>query len=150
MGDDVPGGAPRALAPDLLSAYLATEVVDLDGALWSGADAIDLAGDTWVVTAENPFSERRDAPLNAAAMADLEAEIRAAGHLPVALVGRAPDRSWSEDCFGIGAVDGATVRAWGRERGQHAVFLLTSAEHRVVSCWTGEVLAARPRVLPAR
>jgi hypothetical protein len=99
------------------------------------------------VTAENPFSEKQDDAVNAAAMADLRAVVAASGHAPVALVGRAPDRSWSEDCFGISGVDPAQVRAWGRERGQHAVFLLTPEEHRVVSCWSGEVLAARPRTL---
>jgi hypothetical protein len=147
MRDDVRPGALRALEPDLLAAYVATEVVDAAGSSWSGAGAVGIAADTWVVTAENPFSEKQDAAVNAAAMAELEADIRAAGLEPVALVGRAPDHSWSEDCFGVRGADGETVRAWGRARGQHAVFLLTADAHHVVSCWTGERLATRPRVL---
>jgi hypothetical protein len=139
--------APRALDPQLLSAYLGTEVVDGDEVVWSGAGAVALAADTWVITAENPFSEKQDREVNAAAMSELERTVQAAGHSCVHLVGRAPDRSWSEDCFGVTGVDGATVRAWGRDRGQHAVFLLTRDEHRVVSCWTGEVLAGRPRAV---
>lgn len=136
--------APRPLDVDLLAAYLSTEVVTAEGTVWSGRGAVPLDHDVWVVTAENPFSEKQDDAVNAAAMAELAGTIRAAGHEPVVLVGRAPDRSWSEDCFGVVA-DGALVRAWGRDRGQHAVFLLTPGEHRVVSCWSGETLARRPR-----
>ncbi|HET7899653.1 MAG TPA: DUF3293 domain-containing protein [Candidatus Nanopelagicales bacterium] len=137
--------APRPIDVALLSAYLATEVVDAHGRAWSGASAIGLDRDVWVVTAENPFSEKQDDAANAAAMSDLAAEIRRAGHEPTALVGRAPDLSWSEECFGVDDVDPADVRRWGRDRGQHAVFWLTVDEHRVVSCWSGEVLASRPR-----
>lgn len=138
--------APHPIDVDLLAAYVATEVVDADGRVWSGAGAEDLVEETWVVTAENPFSQRQDEPVNAAAMAGLHDEIVASGLAPVALVGRASDLSWSESCFGVVGASSDQVRAWGRERGQHAVFLLTPDEHRVVSCWSGEVLAARRRV----
>ena len=139
--------APRPIDVGLLSAYVATEVLDADGAVWSGPGAVALTGEVWVVTAENPFSEKQDDAVNAAAMADLAAEIRAGGHEPVVMVGRAPDLSWSEDCFGVTGSVSDVVRGWGRERGQHAVFRLTSDEHHVVSCWSGEVLASRRRSL---
>lgn len=137
--------APRAIDLDLLSAYVATEVVGTDGTVWSGPGAVALDGEVWVVTAENPFSEKQDAVVNEAAMAELEDVIRSAGHEPVAMVGRAPDRSWSEACFGVRGDVSDAVRAWGRERGQHAVFRLTSERHDVVSCWSGQVLAGRGR-----
>jgi hypothetical protein len=138
--------APRPIDVELLTAYVATEVLDDDGAVWSGPDAAPVDGEVWVVTAENPFSELQDVAVNAAAMAELARTIRAAGHDPVVMVGRAPDLSWSEECFGVRGDVGDLVRAWGRERGQHAVFRLTADAHDVVSCWSGEVLATRPRV----
>lgn len=137
--------APRPIDVGLLSAYVATEVLDADGAVWSGPGAVALTGEVWVVTAENPFSELQAVAVNAAAMAELASVIGASGHEPVAMVGRAPDLSWSEDCFGVHGDVGDLVRAWGRERGQHAVFRLTADRHDVVSCWSGEVLATRPR-----
>ena len=39
------------------------------------------------------------------------------------------------------------ICAWGREHGQHAVFLLTGDRHEVVSCWGAGTLAGRARVL---
>lgn len=137
--------APHPIDLGLLAAYVATEVVDERGSVWSGAGAVPLEHDVWVVTAENPFSQKQDEAVNAAAMAGLRAEIVAAGLEPAVLVGRAPDLSWSEDCFGVRDVDPDRVRAWGRDRGQHAIFLLTAGEHHVVSCWSGEILASRPR-----
>lgn len=139
--------APRPIDVDLLTAYVATEVLDDGGTVWSGPGAVPVDGEVWVVTAENPFSELLDVAVNAAAMAELAGVIRAAGHDPVVMVGRAPDLSWSEDCFGVHGDVGDLVRAWGRERGQHAVFRLTAGAHDVVSCWSGEVLATRARVL---
>jgi hypothetical protein len=137
--------APRPIDVGLLTAYVTTEVVDLEGAVWSGPGAIAIDADVWVVTAENPFSEKQDAVVNTAAMDALAGVIRAAGHDPVPMVGRAPDGSWSEDCFGVRGNVSEPVRAWGRAHGQHAVFRLTAHDHEVVSCWSGEVLASRPR-----
>ena len=139
-------GLPR-LGSELLSAYLGTEVVDTHGLVWSGAGATEQLAAAWVITAENPFSELRDAAENAAANERLVATIEAAGLATVALVGRAPDLSCSEDCV---AVRGATLEqvcAWGRAYDQHAVFLLTQDTHAVVSCWGGQVLGSRPRVV---
>jgi hypothetical protein len=148
----------RPLTDRLLAAYLSTEVVDLRGAVWSGSGALALDRDVWVITAENPWSEPQEAADNAAAMVSLEQTLRAAGHQPERLVGRAPDRSWSEDCFAVdAAADGRVdshavladeVLAWGRALGQHAVFLLSATTHAVIRCATGETLAQRPRVLP--
>jgi hypothetical protein len=143
----------RPLTDRLLAAYLSTEVVDSLGVVWSGSGARALDREVWVITAENPWSEPQDAADNAAAMVSLEQTLRAAGHEPERLVGRAPDHSWSEDCFAVdAAADGGAaaddVLAWGRALGQHAVFLLTPAMHAVIRCATGETLVQRPRVLP--
>ena len=135
------------LDPALLAAYLATEVVDTSGLVLSGAGALLEFAPTWVVTAENPFSQSRDHGTNNAAMAQLEQTVRAAGLVAVRLEGRAPDRSWSERCWGVQGATRGVVCSWGRAHSQHAVFLLTETEHVVVSCWTGEILARRPRVL---
>jgi hypothetical protein len=137
---------PR-LTADLLTAYLGTEVVDGDGSIWSGSGAVAQLDGVWVITAENPFSELRESAENAAANERLVATIEAAGFATTALVGRAPDLSWSEDCV---AVRGATLEqvcAWGRAYDQHAVFLLTQDTHAVVSCWSGQELGSRPRVV---
>ena len=69
--------APRPIDLDLLAAYLSTEVVDADGAVWSGAGAIALDDEVWVVTAENPFSEKQDDAVNAAyRIQEVAAELR--------------------------------------------------------------------------
>jgi hypothetical protein len=133
------------LDDDLLAAYLATEVVDAEGAVWSGSGAGRDLAVTWVLTAENPFSELRPGDVNDAAMRALEREIVASGVVAIPLVGQAPDHSWSERCFGVRDVEREAVCTWGRHHGQHAVFLLTPDEHVVVSCWTGADLAVRPR-----
>ena len=137
---------PR-LTPELLAAYLGTEVVDSEAVVWSGLGAVPGLDDVWVITAENPFSELRDPAENEAANTHLVERIETDGFVTTALVGRAPDLSWSEDCV---AVRGATLRqvcAWGRAYDQHAVFLLSADAHAVVSCWSGQVLGSRPRVL---
>lgn len=150
-----PGQLPD-LSAELLAAYLMTEVVQDGGRVWSGAGAGPLEAPVWVITAENPWSERQDGEANEAAMADLEQTLVGAGLAPVRLVGRAPDGSWSEDCFAVAVghpasgADAAHVLGWGRDRGQHAVFLLTTERHTVVQCATGSELATRPRVLPPR
>jgi hypothetical protein len=136
---------PPVLDDDLLAAYLATEVVDDDGVVWSGSGAARELAVTWVLTAENPFSEVAPGDVNDAAMRELEREIVASGAVAIPLVGRASDHSWSERCFGVRDVGREAVCAWGRDRGQHAVFLLTPDEQVVVSCWTGADLTARPR-----
>ena len=131
----------------LLAAYVSTEVVDSEGGLWSGVGAdVDIVEPTWVITAENPFSLRRDDQANAEAMASLAATILGAGYRPVRLRGRAPDESWSEDCLAVVGPDVDTVCAWGRAYDQHAVFLLTRATHAVIDCWTGQELVRRSRV----
>jgi hypothetical protein len=153
--------ASRELSAELLAAYVDTEVVGPDGRIWSGAGAGALDHDVWVITAENPWSELQDDGTNAAAMARLETLIIDAGVAPVRLVGRAADHSWSEDCFAVAAyepspapdpsdnhaagADAQLVLSWGRELGQHAVFLLTSDRHAVVECSSGRTLAHRPR-----
>jgi len=143
------GGDPvlPALTPQLLAAYLATEVVDGTGVVWSGVDALDLLEACWVITADNPFSEVRDAAQNAAANERLVASIRAAGFVTTPLVGRARDESWSEACVAVRGPSDEQIRAWGREHRQHAVFRLTGDRHDVVSCWGAGTLAARARVL---
>jgi hypothetical protein len=137
---------PR-LTAELLEAYLGTEVVAADGTVWSGLRAVEHLGDAWVITAENPFSERREPADNAAANARLVAAIETAGFVTTALVGRAPDLSWSEDCVAVRGASLEQVCAWGRDYDQHAVFLLTEGTHRVVSCWSREELGSRERVL---
>ena len=153
--------ARRELSAELLGAYVDTEVVGPDGRIWSGVGAGALDHDVWVITAENPWSELQDDDINAAAMARLEALIGDAGFDPVRLVGRAADHSWSEDCYAVAAseptsvpaspdvraagADARLVLAWGRELGQHAVFLLTDDRHAVVECSSGRTLAHRPR-----
>ncbi len=137
---------PR-LTAELLEAYLGTEVVAADGAVWSGPRAVVRLEDAWVITAENPFSERREPADNAAANARLVATIEAAGFATTALVGRAPDLSWSEDCVAVRGASREQVCAWGREFDQHAVFLLTEGTHAVVSCWSREELGSRERLL---
>jgi hypothetical protein len=135
---------PR-LTPELLDAYLGTEVVDARGAVWSGAGAAVALDECWVITAENPFSELWEPAANARAMDRLVSGLEGAGLVTTPLVGRAPDLSWSEHCV---AVRGATLEAicaWGRDFDQHAVFLLTEESHAVVSCWTREELGRRPR-----
>jgi len=140
------GGTPPPLGDLLLAAYLSTEVVDDTGRVWSGAVAdVDIADPTWVITAENPFSRRQDPAANAAAMASLVSVIRADGFAPVELRGRAPDESWSEDCLAVVGPAVDRVCAWGRAYAQHAVFLLTPSTHAVVSCWTEQEVASRPR-----
>jgi len=137
---------PR-LTADLLAAYLGTEVVDGDGVVWSGSGAAPGLADAWVITAENPFSELRDPLENAAANDRLVARIEAAGFATTALVGRAPDLSWSEDCVAVRGATREQVCTWGRAYDQHAVFLLRDDIHAVVSCWSGQELGSRPRVL---
>jgi hypothetical protein len=61
-------------------------------------------------------------------------------------VGRAPDLSWSENCIAVRGATWEQVGAWGREHGQHAVFVLTASTHTVVSCWGAGVLGSRERV----
>jgi len=81
------------------------------------------------------------------ANARLVATIGTAGFVTTALVGRAPDLSWSEDCIAVRGASLAQICAWGRAFDQHAVFLLTEGTHAVVSCWSREVLGSRERVL---
>jgi len=64
-----------------------------------------------------------------------------------ALVGRAPDLSWSEDCVAVRGASLEQVCAWGRDFDQHAVFLLTEGTHAVVSCWSRAELGRRQRLL---
>jgi hypothetical protein len=137
---------PR-LTPELLAAYLATEVVEDDGVVWSGVRAVERLEACWVITAENPFSEPRRPEQNAAANDHLAASIRAAGFATTPLVGRAADGSWSEACYAVRGASSGQVRAWGRAHGQHAVFRLTDEAHEVVSCWGAGTLASRARVL---
>jgi hypothetical protein len=147
VGEGIAGPVlPRPTA-DLLSAYLGTEVVDGDRVVWSGSGAVAGLEETWVITAENPFSELREPAENAAANQRLVATIEAAGFATTALVGRAPDLSWSEDCVAVRGATLAQVCTWGRAYDQHAVFLLTHVTHAVVSCWSGQELGRRPRVL---
>ena len=143
------GGDPvlPPLTQDLLAAYLATEVVDGVGVVWSGVDALDRLDTCWVITAENPFSVARDAVENVAANEQLVASIRAAGFRTTPLVGRATDGTWSELCVAVRGPSYQQICAWGREHGQHAVFLLTGDRHDVVSCWGAGTLAGRARVL---
>jgi len=143
------GGDPvlPALTQELLAAYLATEVVDENGVVWSGATALDRLETCWVITADNPFSEVRDSAENVAANERLVASIRAAGFVTTPLVGRATDDSWSEACVAVRGPSYEQICAWGREHGQHAVFLLTDEVHEVVSCWGAGTLAARGRVV---
>jgi hypothetical protein len=137
---------PR-LTPELLAAYLGTEVVDSDAVVWSGPGAVPGLEEAWVITAENPFSELRDPVENAAANAHLVERIAADGFRTTPLVGRAPDLSWSEDCVAVRGASLQQVCAWGRAYDQHAVFLLSADTHAVVSCWSGRELGSRPRVL---
>jgi hypothetical protein len=137
---------PR-LTEELLAAYLGTEVVAEDGTVWSGSRAVESLEDAWVITAENPFSEVREPAANAAANARLVAAIEAAGFATTALVGRAPDLSWSEDCVAVRGSSLEQICSWGRGYDQHAVFRLTEATHVVVSCWSLEELGSRARVL---
>jgi hypothetical protein len=137
---------PR-LSAELLAAYLGTEVVAQDGTVWSGLGALDRLEDAWVITAENPFSELREPADNAAANARLVDTIETAGFVTTALVGRAPDLSWSEDCVAVRGPSLEQICAWGRAFDQHAVFLLTEGTHAVVSCWSREELGSRERVL---
>jgi len=135
------------LTDELLAAYLATEVVDADGVVWSGQDALRALAECWVITAENPFSRRRTDEANRAANALLVRTIEAAGFATTLLVGRAADDSWSERCVAVSGPSLEQICSWGREHGQHAVFRLTGSEHEVVSCWTRSRLTARERVL---
>ena len=137
---------PR-VTPELLAAYLATEVVDDDGVVWSGVRAVERLEACWVITAENPFSEPRRPEENAAANDHLAASIRAAGFATTPLVGRAADGSWSEACYAVRGASCGQVLAWGRAHGQHAVFRLSDDVHEVVSCWHAGTLASRARVL---
>jgi len=137
---------PR-LTPELLAAYLGTEVVDTAAVVWSGLGAVPGLEDAWVITAENPFSELRDPAENAAANVHLVERIEADGFVTTRLVGRAPDLSWSEDCVAVRGASLQQVCAWGRAYDQHAVFLLSETTHAVVSCWSGQELGSRPRVL---
>ena len=152
MLPDVPGEAGGdpvlpALTPELLAAYLATEVVDGNGLVWSGVDALDRLETCWVITADNPFSVAREAAENDAANEQLVASIRAAGFVTTPLVGRATDGTWAEACVAVRGPSYEQMCAWGREHGQHAVFLLTGDRHDVVSCWGAGTLAGRARVL---
>ena len=157
MYDDGPGGAGEPdqlddpvlppLTAQLLAAYLATEVVDADGVVWSGVGALQALAGCWVITAENPFSRRRADEANRAANARLVRTIEAAGFATTQLVGRAADESWSESCLAVSGPSLEQICSWGREHGQHAVFRLTGSEHEVVSCWTRSRLAVRGRVL---
>jgi len=135
------------LTADLLAAYLGTEVVDGRGVVWSGLAAVADLEDAWVITAENPFSELREPAENAAANERLVATIEADGFVTTPLVGRAPDLSWSEDCVAVRGASLQQVCSWGRAYDQHAVFLLRSGTHAVVSCWSGQEIGRRPRVL---
>jgi len=143
------GGDPvlPPLTPELLAAYLATEVVDGNGLVWSGVDALDRLETCWVITADNPFSDVRDDAENVAANEQLVASISAAGFVTTPLVGRATDGTWSEACVAVRGPSYEQICAWGREHGQHAVFLLTGDRHDVVSCWGAGTLATRARVL---
>ena len=137
-----------ALDLELLAAYVATVVTDASGAVWSGAAATPVLplGDCWVITGHNPFSARRTEAENLAANARLASVIVDAGAEAVPVDGCAADHSWCEPAYAVPAtVPTDVVCGWARTFDQHAVFLLTDAEHHVVRAVDAVTVGTRSR-----
>ena len=150
MPSEPPSDVP-ALEGDLLTAYVETVVTGTAGLVWSGAGAAPELplGDCWVITGHNPFSARMTDAENHAANVRLAAAIAGAGVEAVPVDGCAVDHSWCEPGFAVPAeVPVEIVCGWARAFDQHAVFLLTGAEHHVVRAIDTATVGTRPRRLP--
>jgi glycine/D-amino acid oxidase-like deaminating enzyme len=76
------------------------------------------------VTAANPRSQPRSKEENAAALAELDRQVAAAGHDSVPGEGREPDGTWAEPSRLVLGIDRAAAEALGRRFGQNAIVFI--------------------------
>jgi len=95
-----------------------------------------------VITAFNPFSERRPPEANQAANRELERILVQGGRTHRPAVNRAPDGDWEEPGFAVEGLSREEARELGRRFGQHAVFEIQGNQLRVVACFEERVLGS--------
>ncbi|TVR55024.1 MAG: DUF3293 domain-containing protein [Gemmatimonadales bacterium] len=93
-----------------------------------------------VITAFNPFSERRSLEENQAANRELEGILTQAEKTHWPAVNRAPNGDWEEPGFAVEGLTREEARKLGRRFGQHAVFEIQGNELRIVACFEERVL----------
>ena len=130
-------------------AYARTEITVTDPELGevAAADAAERYGPLWVITAHNPFSEKRSSAENEADHRRLVAELGDAGHELLPAVGASPDGRWSETSTAVIGLGRRRATKVGRTYGQNAVFEVTPSVQKVHGCFSTWVLA-RPACGP--
>lgn len=126
-------------------AYLRTEVsvaLHTGKEVAAGAAAREL-GTLWVVTAENPFSDKLSEADNRARRSALESQLDEQVSPYLKAVGRSPDGTWQEHSVALLDSGGRRARAIGREFGQNAVFEITPERLAVHGCFS-RWLRSRP------
>lgn len=119
-------------------AYLRTALFVTDPALGpiSAAAAAEQYGSLWVITAENPLSQRLSRRENASRHRALLAELNDNGcdHLPA--VGRSPDGKWEEHSAAIAKFGRKRATEIGRRHDQNAVFQVSGTRQTVHGCFS--------------
>ena len=123
----------------LRNTFLATDVsVQVDGE-WLEAEvaARTLSRPLFVITAWNPYSDRRSVKTNAAANRSLQKMLLEEGATLNPALGSDADNEWAEESFAVQGLGRKKARGIGRKFGQHAIFELTLEEQVVLGC-TGD------------
>jgi len=150
-GPHVPG-----IPDELLAAYRSTDIRIRVGSEWlPWTRMVEHCTGTsqevalHVITAFNPFSERRSLEENQAANRELERILVQGGRIHRPAVNRAPDGDWEEPGFAVEGLTREEARELGRRFGQHAVFEIQGNQLRIVACFEERVLGSdggtRPR-----
>lgn len=111
----------------LTKLYLASVIVDLEGALIEPDEAI-----RHVVTAWNPAGEVCDEARNRELNDTLRGELEAAGGVTEPVIGKSEEGSWSEESWLVTGLDRVRVAALAGEFDQIAFFELEGSEVRVI------------------
>lgn len=109
------------------------------------ATAWPWAAPVHVLTAWNPSSIVRPKAANDAANKELEALLRKRGLDTERVIGRADDRSWSEESLLVAGMSRSEAAELGCRFGQLAIFELDAEEMRVVRASDGHVVERAPR-----
>jgi len=121
----------------LRKAYLDTQLtIEMEPGRWVDVRSVldRLRLPAFVITAWNPFSEVLPKDQNHARNLELHRALSELGATVRPAIGASPSADWSEEFFLIEGTDEGTDIDLGRRFGQHAVFELTSAQLRVLSC----------------